>query len=98
MDYQLKLDLFLEKYQFENKTEARKHVTNLLHTLPKYTPLYNPILYDITKLHYFHCLFSPDYFTIEKTPYNNYCFHFIQKIIFVLKSVLAKYFQRMLKK
>ena len=48
MDYQLKLDLFLEKDQFENKTEARKRVTNLLHTLPKYTPLYNPILYDKT--------------------------------------------------
>ena len=98
MDYQLKLNLFLEKYQFNTKKEAREHVTNLLHTLPKYIPLYDPILYDITKLHYFHCLFSPDYFTIEKTPFNNYCFHFYTKNNFVLKSVLAKYFQLILKK
>ena len=92
MDYQLKLNLFLEKYQFETKTGAQKHVTNLLHTLPKYTPLYDPILYDITKLHYFHYLFSPDYFTIEKTPFNNYCFHFHPKNNFFSEISISKIF------
>ena len=35
MDYQLKLNLFLQKHQFKNKTQAQKYIKHLLHTLPK---------------------------------------------------------------
>ena len=92
MDYQLKLNFFFQKHQFKNKTQAQKYIKHLLQTLPKYTPLYNQILHDLLELHYFFCLFKADYFTIEKTPYNNYCFHFYTKNKFCSEIGISKIF------
>jgi len=69
---------FINKHNFKNKTKALQHIKQLLNTLPKNKPLYNEILFDLLKLHYYFYNRNPEYFIIKKSPKFTYCFHFIK--------------------
>ena len=72
------VNTFINKYDLKNKTKTKEHLKHLLNTLPKHKPLYNEILFDLLKLHYYFYNRNPEYFMIKKSPKFTYCFHFIK--------------------
>ena len=60
------VNTFINKYDLKNKTKTKEHLKHLLNTLPKNKPLYNEILFDLLKLHYYFYNRNPEYFIIKK--------------------------------
>ena len=64
---------FYQKYNLKNKTRAKKHLSDLLQTLPQHTELNDEILFDMLKLHPYYIHMEPVYFFISPcSKYNTY--------------------------